>query len=693
MTTESLVRVGPVFIPQSEVQLGEFRGLYDHQVATIESDSNVIVVDAPTGAGKTLAALARVLERNLPTVFVYPTNSLVRDQARAIKKLLGRLGRKANLIDKEWTPEEMKNEPSDIVDVLHFTGETLEDLAAGGAKGTALEKILKGTYQEGRLRLILTNPDMLYIAMSGRYAHHGRIIEQLDTFKTFVVDEFHLYSGPSLARLVFMLNHLRVNEADPAIDVVFLSATHGETLDLITNTYKDVDIIRVEPLVEPGKMRRQVRHETTCALTTKNRVMTATDDVDQVAEALIEFYSRGYHWPKGKPNVKVLGIFSSVTFAVQVADTVKRRLNESGQAGEQIVRQLHGLIPHSTRPDIDELSECILVGTSAIEVGVDFDVPFLVMEAHDLASFLQRFGRGGRHNRCECVLYLPNTMVDRLKDASMWTFPEFVDLAVEAFRELPSYAGFMCSPQAREMLLSMALAGSQELQFYPERRMTYDLQSAVEYFRFLVDANATASLGDRPLSETIGSLDSKIIEIDLGHPRVKTMAEYSFLRGTMNSILVVFPGALVGSELERVYSELDVFEVFRLRGRLASARNHWERLPSGYKRRYDENDPIFIVDELGRAEYPRVMLTPDAYCRRHTAVFSDEVTIRVSNTQMRQVLRDLLENRNLVYFWRGMTKMIDYRIPRIYAEDENGAVVIGDWALVAEYLNKREEAR
>ncbi len=692
MSQESQVTVGPVFIPQSEVQLGEFEALYDHQVAAIESESSVIVVDAPTGAGKTLAALARVLERDLPTVFVYPTNALVTDQARAISVLLQKLGREVNLIDREWDPKTLGESSDRAVDVLHLTGETLQDLAAGGAKGTALEKILKGIYQGDRLRLLLTNPDMLYLAMSGRYARHGRIIEQLDTFKTFVVDEFHLYSGPSLARLVFMLNHLRVSDSNPAVDIVFLSATHGETIDLITNSYMDVDIVRAEPLTEPSSRSRQVRHETLCKLTTKNRVMTGTEDADQVAKSLIEFYFQDYIWPGEPPNVKVLGIFSSVTFAVQVTERVKEELTERGLDADAIVKQLHGLIPHSARPKIQTLSECILVGTSAIEVGVDFDVPFLVMEAHDLASFLQRFGRGGRHNKCESILYLPNTMVDRLRDASSWSFPDLVNLAADAFRELPSYAAFMCSSQAREMLLSMALAGSQELEFYPKKRMTYNVQSAVEHFRFLVDANAAVSIGNESLSESIGPLESEIIKIDLYHPRVKTMAEYSFLRGTMNSILVAFPGALVGSNLAKVYSELDVFEVFRLRGRLEEAKAHWEMIPAAYKRRYGENDPVFIVEEIGKTDYPRVFVTSDAYCRRCTAVFNDDVTIRVGNTRMRHILRDLLHRRNLVYFWRGMNRMTDYRIPRIYAEEENGAVVIGDWALVAEYLDKEEES-
>jgi CRISPR-associated endonuclease/helicase Cas3 len=40
----------------------------------------------------------------------------------------------------------------------------------------------------------------------------------------------------------------------------------------------------------------------------------------------------------------------------------------------------------------------LLVGTSTVDVGVDFQINFLVFESHNAGSFLQRFGRLGRHD-------------------------------------------------------------------------------------------------------------------------------------------------------------------------------------------------------------------------------------------------------------------------------------------------------
>ena len=49
----------------------------------------------------------------------------------------------------------------------------------------------------------------------------------------------------------------------------------------------------------------------------------------------------------------------------------------------------------------------IVVGTSAIEVGIDFDTSSLIFEADDSTSFLQRIGRGARHNSCDTIAFIP----------------------------------------------------------------------------------------------------------------------------------------------------------------------------------------------------------------------------------------------------------------------------------------------
>jgi CRISPR/Cas system-associated endonuclease/helicase Cas3 len=39
----------------------------------------------------------------------------------------------------------------------------------------------------------------------------------------------------------------------------------------------------------------------------------------------------------------------------------------------------------------------LIVGTSTLDVGVDFKINFLIFEGHDASTFIQRLGRLGRH--------------------------------------------------------------------------------------------------------------------------------------------------------------------------------------------------------------------------------------------------------------------------------------------------------
>jgi CRISPR-associated endonuclease/helicase Cas3 len=59
----------------------------------------------------------------------------------------------------------------------------------------------------------------------------------------------------------------------------------------------------------------------------------------------------------------------------------------------------------------------LLIGTSTIDVGVDFKLNFLVFEAADAGNFIQRFGRLGRHqgfSTYQAYALIPNYLVSRL---------------------------------------------------------------------------------------------------------------------------------------------------------------------------------------------------------------------------------------------------------------------------------------
>lgn len=236
----------------------------------------------------------------------------------------------------------------------------------------------------------------------------------------------------------------------------------------------------------------------------------------------------------------------------------------------------------------------------------------------------------------------------------------------------------------------MARAGSKTYDYY-SRREDVDLKSARQYFRALLEANQHVCVGEENLIDSFEALSDEDIEFELTKFPVEVMARNSFARGTMNNILVRYPAHLLGIEGSHFFAELDIFDTFRLSGNIETAENYWSDLPKPLKRRYDKESVVFVATDFAKQHLPKARIDRNAYARNKTAVFMrNQTTLRTSDPHVTDVINSLLQRRNLIFFWRGMNRTIDYRIPRVYAEEENGALVIGDWALVAEYLYSRQ---
>lgn len=106
----------------------------------------------------------------------------------------------------------------------------------------------------------------------------------------------------------------------------------------------------------------------------------------------------------------------------------------------------------------------ILVGTSTVDIGIDFRINFLVFEAFEAGSFLQRFGRLGRHDgfsAYQAHALIPRFVLERL--AKKWTEEEveretFNKEIREAFpteQEFGHYAKLWGVVQAAQVLMEL----------------------------------------------------------------------------------------------------------------------------------------------------------------------------------------------------------------------------------------------
>jgi CRISPR-associated endonuclease/helicase Cas3 len=95
-----------------------------------------------------------------------------------------------------------------------------------------------------------------------------------------------------------------------------------------------------------------------------------------------------------------LVVLNSVVDAIRLED----RLVEEGLFERDELAVIRGLSSRQVRV---LTGKHLAIGTAAVEVGIDFRCNLLIFEASDAASFLQRFGRVGRHEPGTAVILCP----------------------------------------------------------------------------------------------------------------------------------------------------------------------------------------------------------------------------------------------------------------------------------------------
>ena len=377
---------------------------YIHQAMLFDewNKHDAFLLTTKTGSGKTQAAALPVVANGESAVFVYPTNALIEDQQRSILKLIKGFG---------WTPyvyragSEFDKVAFNQADVLlvRVDADNLEEmrrLSRFRTKGQTLLDILN----LGGPTIVLTNPDTLFLILALRYGEGMAVFESLRQYHTLVVDEFHLYGGVELAHLLFMLHYCRASGFFSG-RMVLLSATPdegiGKLLDAIIAPCRvKVDSPTPHPTVDEHKVAYPI--ELLPVLPGSEPVETALTQFERLRPELERLFAER----SADDYVPMVIIFNSVMAAMYAADLLRDRY----KVPPEQIGEYRGLMDRRLRSFKGKL---VVVGTSAIEVGVDFKCRYLVFEAGDAAGFMQRFGRVGRHEEgTACLLAPPNVLTD-----------------------------------------------------------------------------------------------------------------------------------------------------------------------------------------------------------------------------------------------------------------------------------------
>jgi CRISPR-associated endonuclease/helicase Cas3 len=359
-------------------------GLSQHQVETYEAlkDPTIDVVfnTAMTGDGKSLAAFLAAVTNRTYTLAMYPTNELARDQEKQVR------GYKAL-----FKPE---NDPQ----IYRLNAAILEDFIATNKLSSKLAGLCD---RADNSEILLTNPDIFHYIHDFRYLRRNkegkgdnpdRLFAKIDdNYKLFIFDEFHIFSSPQIASVINAI--LLIKHTLPGKKFLFLSATPNDLLEEFLSKaglkHRIIDPVKQGGYrFAAGDNWRQISYPINLSFPQKlepNLRSSYNWIVENAETTILKFF-------QDNPGSKGAIILNSIAAVKTLVPKFKAIFEPLGLK----VRENTGLTGETEKSKSVEDAD-LLLGTSTIDVGVDFRINFLVFEAADAGNFIQRFGRLGRH--------------------------------------------------------------------------------------------------------------------------------------------------------------------------------------------------------------------------------------------------------------------------------------------------------
>ena len=506
------IKVLPVYsrLSQSDPILGvpEELSLREHQVKTFEAirdpDIDVVFNTAMTGDGKSLAAYLPALVDNRRVLAMYPTNELILDQRKQIRSY-------CNQFSRGITPECMFSE------CLHDLRAELEF----GSQASAIEFLAEG------YEILLTNPDIFNLIANfkymSRHQNPDRLLQTvLNRYNVFLFDEFHIYDVSQvvsvLTAMLYIIEQTRGTRERKKF--VFLSATPNrllrECLEQSGLRYKIVD----------GDYRFENTDEQNWNQICKPFTLHFHDVDRQTEEWIQNHYKEMVNWFSNNLGSRGAIIVNSVATAKRIVEFFKER-----QKANDFPLSFGEITGLTGKPERESARTAqLLVGTSTVDVGIDFKINYLIFEALDAGSWVQRLGRLGRHEGYE-------------QDGKTVTFTNFV-----AHSLLPKYVAERAEaadiPEEinKDSLIESIQNEDKEKRIFSP---TNDFRNYQRAWGWLHPAHVINTLGHSRLRDNYASLReqltetySDVFQVDIGE-RVKwyykiTQKQPEIIENTVN---------------------------------------------------------------------------------------------------------------------------------------------------------------
>lgn len=410
------MKINEFNLPRIKVRKLKEIELFPHQKELFDNfnKQKSFTLITPTGSGKTMAALLPILHYNKNALFIYPTNALMDNQAESILKICKKLNKTYHFVD--GSNFQGKIDSGIDFSIIKIDGDFLEKVKEKmkyRTKGEALYYLIRLSLKP---IIVLTNPDIFYLIMSIRYSKSAEIVALLRKIDTIVFDELHLYSGLELVNIltvIFLSEKLRIGESK-----ILLSATPDNIILGLLKSLISPQTIEIKENAEEHENLYTVVHEVNISGTEvdrDNKLEKIVQVIFQIRQPLKENRETNNE-PEYIPLVVIL---NSVVEIIKLEE----ELLKNGFQQEEIT-PIRGLMDKSERKITDKT--LVVLGTSAIEIGIDFRCDYLIFEASDAASFLQRFGRVGRHRKGKATLLGNYREIDTVNKNKQVSREEFV---------------------------------------------------------------------------------------------------------------------------------------------------------------------------------------------------------------------------------------------------------------------------
>ena len=420
-----------------------------HQLETLlalrNREIDVVINTAMTGDGKSLAAYLEVLQGKSYAIGLYPTNELARDQETQTKRYI-----------ETFQP---KNKPR----VTRLSGADLEIYA----ENEGLKKSSAISTRTHQSEVVLTNPDIFHYLHRGAYLTPddspdklwGRIDKDFDLF---ILDEFHVFAAPQIASVINTMLLIRFTNRRKKF--LFLSATPDENLigklkkagfrckiinPLEENKYRFPETLEESQELENKKWRQVSRPIYLKFIPLEPSFKASETWLKENSNLILEYF-------QNHPGSKGAIILNSIAAVKRLVPFFEELFKEHNLT----VGENTGL-SGKTQKELSLAADFVL-GTSTIDVGVDFKINFLIFESADAGNFIQRLGRLGRHdgyekngedikfNNYTAYALIPNFLVERLFQGDsppleangIYNRPFFHNTIVENYRQINDFRGY-----------------------------------------------------------------------------------------------------------------------------------------------------------------------------------------------------------------------------------------------------------